>query len=187
MIFHHMTDPYYLHLHELYKHSRSHKKLLHQYQMSNTHSHEGTDCWEWQGSLDAGGYGRCSKIINGYAENYAHRASYRAFVGPIPDDHEIDHKCRNRRCGNPAHLRTVTHQVNCQYRNEAKDQCSFGHAFTPENTHLTKKGHKVCKACRYRRVKEWRERHPEQAREVFRSDKARWREKQRDNGREGGF
>jgi len=173
-----MTDPYYLHLLRVYKHSQSHKTLLRQYQKSQTQAFEGIACWEWQGSLDASGYGRCGKIINGHQEKYAHRAVYRAFVGPIPDGHEIDHRCRNRRCGNPRHLRPLTHQENCQYRNEVQEQCSFGHQFTAENTMMNKRGHRVCKACRYRRIKEWRERHPEKAREVYRKDKAQWRAKQ---------
>src|SRR5262245_53133171 len=184
MIFHLMTDPYYLHLREVHKDSRSLKHLLKQYKVSEIRFFEDTPCWEWQGFIDAGGYGRCRKLIQGFEENYAHRASYRAFVGSIPEGHEIDHKCRYRKCGNPLHLRPLTHRQNIDYRSESKIECLFGHAFSPENTAFDKKGTRICKACRYRRIKEWRERHPEKARAMYRRDKAQWRVRQREDGDE---
>lgn len=68
-------------------------------------------CWQWFGSTTAGGYGRFT--VNG-RRVYAHRLSYEEWVGPIPDDHEVDHICRNRSCGNPRHLRAVLHEENMQ-------------------------------------------------------------------------
>jgi hypothetical protein len=35
----------------------------------------------------------------------AHRASYKTFIGPIPDDKRIVHICGNRLCINPQHLK----------------------------------------------------------------------------------
>jgi HNH endonuclease len=66
-------------------------------------------CWIWQGYVNDSGYGvikiRPHRIR-------AHRASWEALVGPIPDGLEIDHLCRVRRCVNPEHLEPVPHRVN---------------------------------------------------------------------------
>ncbi len=40
----------------------------------------------------------------------AHRASYRAFVGPIPEFAGIRQACGNRLCVNPDHLEQFTQQ-----------------------------------------------------------------------------
>lgn len=36
-----------------------------------------------------------------------HRWFWELFNGPIPDDKEVDHLCKNRRCCNPNHLRLL--------------------------------------------------------------------------------
>ena len=64
-----------------------------------------TGCWEWTGQLNRHGYGRFSvddKLT------YAHRFAYAMAKGAIPDELELDHLCRNRRCANPFHLEAVT-------------------------------------------------------------------------------
>lgn len=80
-----------------------------------------TGCWEWQGVITPKGYGyfRDGKMVS------AHRWSFCHFVGPIPDDLQVDHlchtddqecpggdTCRHRRCVNPSHLEPVTAQGN---------------------------------------------------------------------------
>jgi hypothetical protein len=58
-------------------------------------------CDLWTGRVDRRGYGLA--WINGRQERAA-RASYKAFVGPIPPGHDVHHLCRNRHCINPEHL-----------------------------------------------------------------------------------
>lgn len=60
-----------------------------------------TGCWEWEKHITKSGYGTIS--INGKSTR-AHRASYEAFVGKIPDGLVVCHKCDNPRCCNPDHL-----------------------------------------------------------------------------------
>lgn len=69
------------------------------------------DCWPWAGTA-SDGYG-VFMIKSKYI--LAHRISYLALVGPISGIN-LDHKCRNRRCVNPTHLRPATHKQNGENR-----------------------------------------------------------------------
>lgn len=64
-------------------------------------------CWNFRGHRDADGYGEIK--VNG-KKRAAHRVSYAVFVRSIPDERDIDHRCRNRACFNPHHLicRTIS-------------------------------------------------------------------------------
>ena len=74
-------------------------------------------CWEWTASRKPAGYGQLNdrgRIV------YAHREAYAAVHGPIPEDLQIDHLCRNRGCVNPAHMELVTTAVNVQRGKNSK-------------------------------------------------------------------
>lgn len=108
-------------------------------------------CWEWTGFINENGYG---KVNDGKGRMVrAHRLSYEAFVGPIPDGMTIDHLCRVRHCVNPEHLEPVTNKTNIlrgtsfSAINASKTECSRGHEYTEENTYRDRKG-RSCRACR---------------------------------------
>lgn len=67
-------------------------------------------CWIWQNDTSSNGYGQIKPA--GSKRLPAHRASYVAFKGEIPDGLYIDHLCRVRACVNPDHLEPVTHEEN---------------------------------------------------------------------------
>lgn len=50
----------------------------------------------------------------------AHRVSYFIANGTIDNELEIDHKCENTSCVNPAHLEQVTTQENLRRRTERR-------------------------------------------------------------------
>jgi hypothetical protein len=92
-------------------------------------------CWFWIKHTNHDGYG---VIGVGGRLKMAHRVSYEAFIGPIPESLVIDHVCRNRACvrPDPAHLEPVTHLENVRRGDSMKraSHCCHGHEFTPENT-----------------------------------------------------
>lgn len=82
---------------------------------------EDTGCWVWTGGISSQtGYGMVyvgrrtgrSKGKRPGGMGSAHRASWEATNGPIPDDLHIDHLCGVRSCINPEHLELVTNGEN---------------------------------------------------------------------------
>lgn len=65
------------------------------------------NCWPWRGATDTNGYGQISVSANRTLR--AHRAMWMLHHGKtIPVGMTLDHRCRNRRCVNPAHLEPVS-------------------------------------------------------------------------------
>lgn len=109
-------------------------------------------CWRWGQALLSNGYGYAKGEV-GKARRLAHRLSYEAFVGAIPEGLQIDHLCRVRDCVNPAHLEPVTCRINVlrgegiTARNAAVTHCPKGHAYTVENTKKERNGSRKCRQC----------------------------------------
>lgn len=107
-------------------------------------------CWIWQLAIRQPGYGRIT--IQNKTGLYAHRVSYEAFVGPIPEGLEIDHLCRVRACCNPQHLEAVTPQVNTLRgtspgaKAQRRERCELGHLYAEHG--VIRGGRRVCHVCR---------------------------------------
>ena len=72
------------------------------------------NCWEWIGCLNSKGYGQIS--VNN-KDLLVHRIIYEYIHGPTTKEKPfVLHQCDNRRCCNPTHLYSGTHQNNQQDR-----------------------------------------------------------------------
>lgn len=66
-------------------------------------------CWAWRGGHHPKGY--ATFTLNGQSM-HASRAIWMFTNGPIPEDIQVDHRCRNTRCVRPDHLRLATNKQN---------------------------------------------------------------------------
>ena len=116
-----------------------------------------TGCWLWMGHcLPTPGkeYATMRNEKSKYVG--AHRWAYEHFVGLVPDELQIDHKCEVKCCVNPKHLEPCTGLVNIRRRKERsgfhvppKTHCPQGHEYTPGNTIKCgpKKQYYQCRIC----------------------------------------
>lgn len=118
------------------------------------------DCWTWQSSKSAKGYGEFFLNHNKVRRKiYAHRFAYELLAGPIPDGLHLDHLCRNPSCVRPSHLEPVTLQENTARGqnftalNAAKTHCPQGHPYDEVNTEYWQ-NERRCIACRRVRNRE---------------------------------
>lgn len=128
------------------------------------------ECWPWLAGKKSDGYG---VFWDGAAQVGAHRISYEAHHGAIPDGLVIDHLCRNPACVNPFHLEAVDNGTNIKRGinpiaiNAVLTHCRRGHPFDLINTYMTREGYRVCRTCHRLRQRRYSEqRHPEQQRDA---------------------
>jgi hypothetical protein len=109
-----------------------------------------TECWNWR-KPSCDGYGRIDVTNTPHSSALAHRVGWELFEGPIPEGLILDHRCRNRGCVNPDHLRPCTSLENIyapgSLHNGAKTHCKRGHKFTRKNTYYYGP-HKTTRACK---------------------------------------
>jgi HNH endonuclease len=80
-------------------------------------------CWLWTAYRDKNGYGWVR--FRGKRQA-AHRVSYEITFGESPGSVEVDHRCINPSCVNPAHLRRATRKQNSENHPGAQCNSSTG-------------------------------------------------------------
>ena len=110
-------------------------------------------CWIWIYGKTSRGYGTLK--ING-KQIYAHRASYKEFIGDIPEGMLICHHCDTPLCVNPKHLFSGTCKDNHQDRerkkrgsNSKKIHCPKGHEYIKDNIYriVNNPTYRRCRQC----------------------------------------
>lgn len=109
-------------------------------------------CWIWTGCLNNKPYGRVS--YKGVLW-LVHRLSFYLYKpSEFTEYGMVCHKCNVSRCFNPEHLYmgdNATNQLDAvkigTHSQAGKTMCPRGHLYDSENTHIDKRGYRVCKEC----------------------------------------
>lgn len=64
-----------------------------------------TPCWVWLLAVDVHGY---PKMSRGGVRLKAHRVAFADEFGPVPEGHDVHHRCEVKRCVNPEHLQALS-------------------------------------------------------------------------------
>lgn len=120
-------------------------------------------CWHWIGGKNKNGYGQFQ--IGGYKSRTVnvHRFAYELQFGVIPTGKEIDHKCRNRACVKPSHLRAISHKENvlCGISFAAefakRTYCKHGHLLAGQNLKPSS-DRRRCRLCANKIQRNWKRR-----------------------------
>jgi hypothetical protein len=103
-------------------------------------------CWIWIDKRYDDDYGR---VVYDGVRYVAHRASYIAFVGPIPNGVILHHTCTTPKCIAPTHLQPTTRVEHQKFHTAT--HCIWGHEFTPENTYVNPRSkQRFCRECKRR-------------------------------------
>lgn len=112
------------------------------------------DCWNWIGSKNKSGYGQISINSKPYL---AHRVMSAFVFKNFYDFYIVDHKCMNKSCVNPDHLRLVGSRINAlqnsnsmSARYSKNTHCKNGHELFGDNVRVRMDGGRktrVCKTC----------------------------------------
>lgn len=117
--------------------------------------HKTATCWLWTGARKETGYGLFK--FQGTARS-AHRMAYILSGKRLLPGVELDHRCENRHCVRPSHLRSTRHAAHMIRHARGRVVCRRGHPITRVSHYLSARGERVCRLCRRVRLREWRER-----------------------------
>lgn len=118
-----------------------------------------TNCWNWTGSCNSGGYGHTT--FKSKCES-VHRLIYAWLVKPIPRNKgrnipQLDHLCKNIKCCNPKHLELVSFKENIlrgdspSAKHARQTHCKNGHKLPDKPNYFRKNGRsaeRICLICR---------------------------------------
>ncbi len=65
-------------------------------------------CVIWTGAISPNGYGTIRTDSPNPKTIYVHRLAYELALGEITEKHDVHHKCENKLCCNPNHLKICT-------------------------------------------------------------------------------